>query len=136
MRSFACSTSKLSPNALVFPANALTVPKGPLMRYQSEYQFQNTHMPAAEISLISRLLEFRRQKRVGVILAEYGRYWICDDEYDPHGSKIKFTVDMIRILVHKLELEDLIERKSVGREYESRSQEQADVPESLLGRTG
>lgn len=72
---------------------------------------------AEELDLIRRLLILRKQGRVGPILAEFGSYWICTSELDPHGSKEYYPYDKLKELIERIESEpwiDKIERKQVG----------------------
>lgn len=74
------------------------------------------HLSLEELDLIRRLLVLRRAKLVGPILAEYGKYWICDDEFDLQYTKRPYTLDRIRELVDNLEIQLLKNKKPVQRE--------------------
>ena len=49
-------------------------------------------MDQAEIDLIRRALELRKQRKIGVLWAESGRYWISESEVDPWGSRRRITL--------------------------------------------
>lgn len=64
-----------------------------------------------ELDLIKRLLLLRKQGRVGPILAEFGSYWICTSELDPHGSKEYYSYERLKEMVERIESEPWIDQR-------------------------
>ena len=76
-------------------------------------------MDQAEIDLIRGALELRKQRKLGVLWAESGHYWISESEVDPWGSRRRITL---------LELQQYIEaarQQRRGPEIENKSAENA-----------
>lgn len=60
-------------------------------------------MSNRELDIVRRALVLRKKGRIGILLAEDGRYWIAPDEFDPWGSKIRITLDALELLVAETE---------------------------------
>lgn len=56
-----------------------------------------------EFETVKRLLDLRRQGKVGIIHAEYGRYAISGSADDIAGSKRSYSLPRLRELVETLE---------------------------------
>jgi hypothetical protein len=56
-----------------------------------------------EIDVVRRALALRKQKRIGVLFAENGKYWIAESELDPYGTRVRISIDRLRELVELLE---------------------------------
>lgn len=66
------------------------------------------------VDLVRRIVALRKHKRIGVVLVEEDRWWVCTSEIDPHGTKERYSLP--RLLAHVEAIEDLygIPRKPPG----------------------
>lgn len=55
------------------------------------------------VDVLLRALALRRQKLLGVLWAEEGRYWISVSEIDPYGSRVRVTLEKLFELILELE---------------------------------
>jgi hypothetical protein len=64
-------------------------------------------MEQIEIDLVRRALALRKRKKIGILLAADGRYWISDNIYDPHGSKVMLSLGALATMVEEAERAEL-----------------------------
>lgn len=57
------------------------------------------------MDLVRRALVLRRAKKIGVLYAEEGQYWIAESEFDPYGSRVWCPLERLRGIVEAAELE-------------------------------
>lgn len=58
---------------------------------------------ASEIDVVRRALALRKRGRIGVLWADGGQLWISESEFDPHGTRVRLTLDEMTELVESLE---------------------------------
>jgi hypothetical protein len=68
-----------------------------------------------EFDIVRRALILRKRKRIGILWAEGGVFWISESEYDPRGSRLRITLAGLRDLVVRMEADDP-PRKPAARE--------------------
>lgn len=45
-----------------------------------------------EADLVRRAMALRKQRRIGVLWADSGRFWISESELDPWGSRVRISL--------------------------------------------
>jgi hypothetical protein len=55
-----------------------------------------------EHRLIERLLDLRRQGRIGILLADCGVYYIAENEQDPWGTRRHYSIEQLWALVDQI----------------------------------
>jgi hypothetical protein len=73
-----------------------------LQRY-SVREFVDDISLREELDIVSRLYQLRLARRIGVVLADSGRYWIAESEGDPWGTAVRYSVAQLKDLVERLE---------------------------------
>jgi hypothetical protein len=63
-----------------------------------------------ELYIARTLLLLRKQKLIGVVWAEQGRFYISEDEFDPFGSRHHYNLEQLEVLIASCIL-----KKEVGR---------------------
>jgi hypothetical protein len=69
-----------------------------------------------EHQLLTRLETLRKARRIGVVLAECGRYYLSDSESNMWGTKRRCSKEQLWELVHATEAKMAAERKPVASE--------------------
>lgn len=62
-----------------------------------------------EMQIVERILALRKAKKIGPVLADGGKYYICESEYDPHGTKVYHSLVQLQDLADLLE--GVVEKK-------------------------
>lgn len=60
-------------------------------------------MTQDEVDLVRRALAMRKLRKIGILLAEDGRYWITEDEFDPWGSRVSISLAALALMVEAAE---------------------------------
>ena len=68
---------------------------------------QNTQLD--EIDIVRRALALRKQRLIGVLWAEAGRFWISESEFDPYGTRARISLAKLKELVEQVEAAQLAE---------------------------
>lgn len=68
------------------------------------------------IGLLARALVLRKRRLIGTLWADGDRVWISASEYDPHGSRVRVSMQTLRSMVEEGEL---VMKKPVQRERDS-----------------
>lgn len=58
-----------------------------------------------EAELIRRAMALRKQGRFGILLAECGRYYLAESEYDLWGSRRPLSLPQLQAMVESAEIE-------------------------------
>lgn len=59
-----------------------------------------------ELEVVARLYRLRKARRIGVVLADWGRYWIAESDADAEGTKVRYSLRKLKELCDQLEAAD------------------------------
>jgi hypothetical protein len=60
-------------------------------------------MTNEEMVVVKQALDLRKRGLIGVLWAEQGTYWISANEVDPHGSRVRVSLERLREMVESFE---------------------------------
>lgn len=58
-----------------------------------------------EADLVRRAMILRKAKRIGILWAEQGKYFVSESEFDPWGTRIPLSLDRLRAMVGAAEID-------------------------------
>jgi hypothetical protein len=75
-----------------------------------------TNVPTADLEadIVRRALAMRKLRRIGVLWAESGRFYVSESELDPWGTRMPVSLGQLKAMVEAAELVDA--RKPVASE--------------------
>lgn len=59
-----------------------------------------------ELDIVKRAWMLRKQRLIGVLWAEAGRFWISESEFDPYGTRARISLGALKELVERIEIEE------------------------------
>ena len=80
------------------------------MQLRIDEAFARVPDAAVEADVVRRAMALRKQKRIGVVWAERGKYYVSESEYDPWGTRWPVSIAQL------LEMVEAVERKPVESE--------------------
>jgi hypothetical protein len=69
-----------------------------------------------DLDLVARLWRLRVARKVGIVLVDCGRVYLCESEFDPWGSRRRLSPEALRELVEAAEGAGSPARKPVAME--------------------
>lgn len=61
-----------------------------------------------ELDIVRRAWVLRKQRLIGVLWAEAGRFWISESEFDPYGTRARISLAALKDLVERIESEQKV----------------------------
>lgn len=62
----------------------------------------------SDTDLVMRVLALRKARLIPIVLLEQGRWYVCDSEVDPWGTKVEYTKEDVWKMVRKVEANEIL----------------------------
>jgi len=56
-----------------------------------------------EVDVVRRALALRKERKIGTLWAECGRFFISESEFDPYGTRVRISLEGLLGLVESIE---------------------------------
>lgn len=56
-----------------------------------------------EWDIVGRAMVLRKLGKIGVLHAEYGRYWISENELHAYATRVRISIDTLKVMVEEIE---------------------------------